>query len=286
MNLERTALILEGGGMRGVYTAGVLRFFMDQNLYLPYVIGVSMGACNGANYVAHQPERNRIVNIRYVSDSRFLSYRRLLLGGELFGMAFIFDTIPNALVPFDFETFLASKQRFIATVFDCQTGETVYFDKVGVSKNDLMKILQAGSSLPLVQKPVSYNGRTLMDGGLAVAVPIQKSIADGNQRHVLILTQPKGYRKKSSFINQLIRWRYRSYEGLCRGITARHIRYNETMELIDRLEEKKEVFVIRPARSLGVKRVERRKDKLYAAYDQGYADAKISFADLSSYLGK
>ena len=143
MNLERTALILEGGGMRGVYTAGVLRFFMDQNLYLPYVIGVSMGACNGANYVAHQPERNRIVNIRYVSDSRFISYRRLLLGGELFGMRFIFDTIPNALVPFDFETFLASKQRFIATVFDCQTGEAVYFDKVGLSKNDLTKILQA-----------------------------------------------------------------------------------------------------------------------------------------------
>ena len=125
-----------------------------------------------------------------------------------------------------------------------------------------------------------------MDGGLAVAIPIQKSMADGNHRHVLILTQPKGYRKKSSNINRLIRWRYRSYEGLCQGITTRHIRYNETMGLIDRLEEKKEVFVIRPDRSLMIGRAERRKDKLYAAYDQGYADGKICYADLCSYLEK
>lgn len=286
MNLNQTALILEGGGMRGVYTAGVLRYFMDQNLYLPYVIGVSMGACNGANYVAHQPERNRIVNIRYINESRFISYRRLLTGGELFGMEFIFDTIPNVLVPFDFETFMASAQRFIAVVFDCETGETLYFEKTGMGRDDLMKILRAGSCLPLVQKPLSYQGRVLMDGGLADPVPIRKSLADGNQRHILVLTQPKGYRKKTSDFAWLIRHRYRHYEGLCRGIATRQNRYNETMELIDRLEEKKEIFVIRPEKTLKAGRVERNKDRLYTVYDQGYAEAMACYAMLSSYLNQ
>ncbi|MCG6533315.1 MAG: patatin family protein [Syntrophales bacterium LBB04] len=284
MNLGQSALILEGGGMRGVYTAGVLRYFMDRNLYLPYVIGASMGACNGANYVAHQPERNRIVNIRYANESRFISTRRLLWGGELFGMGFIFDTIPNVLVPFDFETFMNSEQRFIAVVFDCQTGETVYIDKTGLTKNDLMNVLRAGSSLPLVQKPVSYKGHILMDGGLADPVPIQKSLTDGNLRHVLVLTQPKGFRKKTSDFAWLIRRRYRHFEGLCRGITQRQIHYNETMKLIDRMEEKKEIFVIRPQRPLKAGRIERNKDKLYADYDQGYSEASACYDDLCAYL--
>ncbi|MBA4393374.1 MAG: patatin family protein [Desulfobacca sp.] len=284
MNQNQTALILEGGGMRGVYTAGVLRYFMDRNLYFPYVVGVSMGACNGANYVAHQPERNRIVNIRYVNESRFISYRRLLRGGELFGMEFIFDTIPNVLVPFDFDTFRASEQRFIATVFDCQTGEALYFDKAGLSRDDLLKILQAGSCLPLLQKPVSYKGRILMDGGLADPVPIQKSIADGNQRHILVLTQPKDYRKTSSDFAWLIKRRYQRFEGLRRSIGTRQKRYNETMELIDIMEEQKEIFVIRPQRPLKAGRIERNKDKLYADYDQGYADAWACYGNLCAYL--
>jgi len=284
MDLKQTALVLEGGGMRGVYTAGVLRYFMDRNLYLPYVIGVSMGACNGANYVARQPERSRIVNIHYVQDRRFLSYPRLLFGGELFGMKLIFDTIPNKLAPFDYETFLGSTQRFIMIVFDCETGKTVYFDKTGLNKSELMTIFQAGTSLPLVQKPVFYQGRVLMDGGIADAVPIQKSIQDGNQRHVLVLTQPKGYRKKPSKIAWLVRRRYPRYKGLARGMAERHMRYNETMDLIDRLEAEGKVFVIRPGRALAVSRVERNSHKLYTVYNQGYAEAKACYDKLCFYL--
>jgi predicted patatin/cPLA2 family phospholipase len=282
--IDQSALILEGGGLRGVYTAGALRFFMDQDLYFPYVIGVSMGACNGANYVARQPERNRIVNIRYVRDRRFISYLRLLQGGELFGMDFIFDTIPNQLVPFDYATFRKSAQRFIAVVFDCQTGETVYIDKTGLTKEDLMAVLRAGSCLPLVQKPVSFKGRTLMDGGLADPVPLQKSVADGNRRHLLILTQAKGYRKTSSDFAWLVKRRYPHFEGLCRMIETRQKRYNETMEWVDHLEEKKEIFVIRPRNPLKAGRVERNKDRLYADYDQGYADASACYGDLCAYL--
>lgn len=283
MNLKSVGLVLEGGGMRGVYTAGVLRFFMDQHLYLPYVIGVSMGACNGANYVARQPERNRIVNIRYVKDTRFISYGRLLLGGELFGMRFIFNTIPRRLVPFDFETFQNSSQRFIVTATDCETGQAVYYEKQ-MRGDDLLHVLQAGCSLPLIQKPVRYDGRLLMDGGIADSVPIRKSIHDGNQRHVLVLTRPKGYRKKRSRMENLIRLRYRKYPGLCKAFAHRATGYNETMEFIDRLEDQKGVFVIRPSQSLAVGRTERNPEKLYAVYDQGYEDAKACYGALCAYL--
>lgn len=213
MDLGNGALILEGGGLRGIYTSGVLRFFMDRGIFFPYVIGVSMGACNAANYVSRQPERNRIVNTRYVNDGRYLSYWRLLTKGELFGMDFIFDTIPNSLVPFDFETFMASDVRCITTVIDCETGEALYYEKNEVGK-DYFKVLRASTSLPFMAKPIYYKGRVLMDGGLADSIPIQKSLSDGNSRHVLVLTRPKGYRKKRAHFVRLAYLRYTKYRLL------------------------------------------------------------------------
>ncbi|MBW1742509.1 MAG: patatin family protein [Deltaproteobacteria bacterium] len=283
MNLENGALILEGGGLRGVYTSGILRFFMDRGIFFPYVIGVSMGACNAANYVSRQPERNRIVNTRYVNDARYLSYWRLLTRGELFGMDFIFDTIPNSLVPFDFETFRESDVRCITTVIDCETGETLYYEKSEVGK-DYFKVLRASTSLPFMAKPVKYKGRVLMDGGLSDSIPIRKSLDDGNTRHVLVLTRPKGYRKKRSRLARLVYVRYPRYKGLCEAFSSRYAVYNDTMDFVDSIEERGEIFVIRPELDLNVGRAERNKDRLYAAYDQGYVDASERYAALSAYL--
>jgi len=284
IDLTGTALILEGGGLRGNYTAGVLRFLMDAGLHFPYVIGVSIGACNGSNYVARQPERNRVVNTRYVRDRRFLSYRRLFAGGGLFGMGFVFGTIPLQLVPFDFERFFASRQRHITTVTDCATGEPRYYEKDHLGRREFLRILQAGCSLPLLQKPVSFDGLVLMDGGIADPVPLRKSMADGNIRHVLILTQPCGYRKQASLLTRLIRLRYARYPGLGRVLADRHHHYNATMQWIDDLERKKEIVTIRPRASLAVSRAERNQDKLYAIYDQGYNDAEAHYAVLTTYL--
>ena len=282
---KHTALILEGGGMRGVYTAGVLRFFMERQLWFPYVIGVSMGACNGSNYVSRQPERNRVVNIRFVRDSRFLSYRRLLSGGELFGMPFIFDTIPNNLVPFDAETFLNSEQRFVSVAVDCMTGAAVYFEKKDVEdKTTFLTILQAGCALPLIQKPVRINGQWLMDGGIADSVPLGKSVADGNTRHVLILTQPAGYRKTRSRLAVMLRVRYPRFRGLIRALERRHDMYNQTMDRIDALEDAGKILVIRPKAALGIGRAERNQDKLYAVDDMGYRDAADRLEDTQQYL--
>lgn len=283
MDLHNTGLILEGGGLRGVYTSGVLRYFMDRGLYFPYVIGVSMGACNAASYISHQPERNRIVNIRYVRDPRHISYRRLLRQGELFGMDFVFDTVPNKLEPFDMDAFMNSDQECVTTATDCMTGEPVYFYKKDLG-DDYMTILQASCSLPFVAQPVHYQGRILMDGGLSDSIPLKKSMADGNSKNVVILTQPAHFRKTPSDAMRMVRLRYPAYPGMCRAFIDRPLHYNATLDLIDDMERNGEVFAIRPSVDLQVGRAERDQQKLYLTYDKGYADAERCYDKLSDYL--
>jgi predicted patatin/cPLA2 family phospholipase len=283
MDNENIGLVLEGGGLRGVYTSGVIRFFMDKRIEFPYVVGVSMGVCNGANYVSRQPERNRIVNIDFVNDPRYISYRRLLLKGELFGMEFIFNTIPFSLVPFDQKAFLGNEAKFVIGVTDCETGDAVYFEKSELG-NDAMDIFRATCSLPFLEKPVHYKGRIFMDGGVSDPIPIQKSIDDGNSRNVLILTRPKGYRKKPSYLYLLARLWYPKFKGLQRVLAVRHKRYNETMDMVDELERSGQAISIRPARTIGAGRVERNKKKLLTAYDQGYEDASSCYEKIKVFF--
>ncbi|MGE5681513.1 MAG: patatin-like phospholipase family protein [Bacillota bacterium] len=283
INIKNTGLVLEGGGMRGVYTSGVLQFFMEKELYFPYVIGVSMGACNAANYISRQPGRNRIVNINYVNDLRYLSFRRLFTQGELFGMDFIFNTIPNSLEPFDYDTFWNNKAKCITTVTDCKTGEALYFEK-NEAGEDYMKILQASSSLPFISKAVKYKGRIIMDGGLSDSIPIKKSICDGNKKNVVILTQPKGYRKNPEPLSRFARFKYSELAGLCNALEHRHFHYNETIDFIESLDQKGEIFIIRPDEKLQAGRIDRNKSRLFAVYDQGYKDASDKFIKLAEFL--
>ncbi len=274
---------MEGGGLRGIYTSGVLRFFMDKGITFPYVVGVSMGACNGANYVSDQAERNRIVNTRFVNDPRYISYRRLFLKGELFGMNFIFNTIPNQLVPFDYQAFNSSPQKFIVGATDCNTGQAVYFDHKEF-QDDFLLILQASCSLPFMAHVTKYKEMELMDGGISDSIPLHKSMTDGNKKHVLILTQPEGYRKKPSSWNRLVGLKYPQYPGLYQALKTRHQRYNEVSDEIDSLLESQKVFAIRPKKKLKIGRAERNKEKLMLAYDTGYYDAMDRYEDLVSYL--
>ncbi len=282
MDYEKIGLVLEGGGLRGVYTSGVIRFFMDKGIIFPYVVGVSMGVCNGANYISRQPERSRIVNIDFVNDPRYISYRRLLLKGELFGMDFIFHTIPFSLVPFDQNTFLRNEAKFVIGVTDCETGDPVFYEKSELG-DDAMDIFRATCSLPFLAKPVHYRGRVFMDGGVIDPVPIQKSIDDGNRRNVLILTRPKGYRKKPSHLHLLAQLWYPKFKGLHRALAVRHIKYNKTMDMVDKLEKSGQTISIRPTKTIEAARVERNKDKLHAAYDQGYEDASSCYERLRSF---
>lgn len=283
MVINQSGLILEGGGLRGVYTSGVLRYFMDQNLYFPYVIAVSMGACNAANYISNQPERNRIVNIRYVNEARYMSYVRAVLKGELFGMDFMFNTLPNSLVPFDFKTFSQNPVKFYVVVTDCITGRPLYFNKDEIG-SDFLTVLKASCSLPLVSKPVQYQGRMLMDGGISDSIPIQKSMDDGNKKHVVILTTPAGQRKKPSHWKKLIKKRYPHFPGMCKALVSRHTAYNSTLDLLENQNDEGKLFIIRPKTGPNVGRVTRSKDKLYALYDQGYEETAKVFSDLLDYL--
>jgi predicted patatin/cPLA2 family phospholipase len=242
-----------------------------------------MGACNAANYVSRQLGRNRIVNIKYINDERYLSFKKLLTTGELFQMGFIYNMLPKTLEPFDYETFYESKMKCIAVATDCKTGEALYYEKNDLGE-DYMKVLQASSSLPFIAKPVKFRGKILMDGGMSDSIPVRKSMLDGNAKNVIILTQPEDYRKKPESGAKLARWRYPHFPGLCTALSNRHIEYNETVEYVAQLEKEGKAFVIRPKAALNTGRVERNQKKLYDVYDIGYKDAEECYEELVKFL--
>lgn len=280
--MEQIGLVLEGGGMRGVYTAGLLDFFMEEGLYFPYVIGVSAGACNATSYISRQKGRNKIVNIDYIKDPRYISYRNLLKEKSLFGMDFIFDEIPNRLTPFDYDRFYSSEQRFVITTTDCHTGKPVYFEKHSCS--NILSVLRASSSLPFLAQPVEYEGFTLLDGGVSDPIPVKKSIEDGNLRNVIVLTRNKGYRKKPFKMKLLARKMYPDYECLVGSLFRRHEVYNETLDYIEKLESENKAFVFRPSSPIKVSRIEKDRKKLDSLYEMGYEDAKRSICKLKEWM--
>lgn len=259
--------------MRGVYTAGALDYLMEQELYYPYIVGVSAGACNATSYISRQIGRNRKVTVDFARDPRYLSYRNLLREKSIFGMKFIFDEIPRRLVPFDFDAFYGSEQTFVVGTMDALTGEPVYFTKHD-EPEAMMSIVQASSSLPFVSKPVLLGGRELLDGGICDPIPIRKSIADGNERNVIILTQVESYRKRPFKWGALAKRLYPKYRGLIDVMSMRHQTYNETLDYVDELEKSNQAIVIRPSVNLEVSRVEKDPIKLAAMYELGYRDAE------------
>ncbi|MDD9267978.1 patatin family protein [Paenibacillus sp. GCM10023248] len=271
--MEGIGLVLEGGGMRGVYTAGVLEYFMEQDWYFPYVVGVSAGACNAVSYISKQRGRNKKVTIDYIGDHRYLSYRNLLRYKSIFGMDFIFNELPNKLVPFDYDTFYSSPQQFAIGTTDAHTGEPIYYTKHQLQLQT-MPIVQASSSLPFVATPIHYEGRTLFDGGLVDPIPVQKSLADGNRKHVIVLTKEEGYRKTPFKQRWLAKSFYPKYDGLVDVLVNRSEIYNGTLELVRKMEEDGSAIVIRPSSKVVVGRMEKSPKKLEALHELGYEDAK------------
>ena len=270
-------LVLEGGGMRGLYTAGVLEFFLEKGMEFGYIIGVSAGACNAASYISKQKGRNKIVNTKVINDVRFVSFRNLILKGSLFGMDFIFDEIPNQLIPFDYETFYKSPVDFKVTATDCNTGRPVYFNKTNFDQQ--LTVLRASSSLPLVSPMVRYAGYSLLDGGIADPLPINRAIDDGCKKVIVVLTRNNGYKKEPvNFLEQLLyKIKYRNYPQLIKALMKKHIIYHKAMDYIEYLEQKGQAVVIRPTRTLTVGRYEKNADKLLELHRQGYEDASDTY---------
>lgn len=281
--MDESGLILEGGGMKGVYTAGVLEYFMEKDRYFPYVVGVSAGACNAASYLSRQPGRNKTVMIDFVRHPDYLSFRNLMQKRELFGMDLIFDQIPNELVPFDFKTFHAAKEHFFIGTTDCLTGQPVYFEKNDYP-NDILAIVRASSSLPFMSKGVTFNGCLLMDGGISDPIPLRKALADGVEKPVILLTKHKGYRKKISRISKTSRYFYKEYTGLNYALEMHWQHYNDQLEEIEQLEREGKAFVIRPSSDLRIRNAERDPGKLEQFYNQGYSDARSLFESMENWL--
>ncbi|MGD7021838.1 patatin-like phospholipase family protein [Rossellomorea vietnamensis] len=279
MLFDQTGLVLEGGGMRGVYTAGVLEYLLENEVEFPYVIGVSAGACIAASYLSKQKGRNKKVNIGFAGDPNYLSWRNYFKNRELFGMDFVFNEIPNKIVPYDYEAFQNSTSQFVIGTTDCHTGESVYHNRSDYGE-DVLTPIRASSSLPFVAPVVQFQSRHLLDGGISDPIPVRKAEADGYSKNVVILTRNKGYLKSPSKFNYLVKRKYPQYPGLREAMMNRYKVYNETVEYLEKEEEKGSVFIIRPEMPLKVGRIERNPRKLEELYNQGYGDARLRFEEL------
>jgi predicted patatin/cPLA2 family phospholipase len=272
INMHHCGLILEGGGMRGVFTAGVLDFFMDKKLMFSDVYGVSAGSCHACSYLSGQRKRAFDVNVDYLDDKRYCSLHSLRKTGDLFGVDMLYNQIPNVLNPYDYDTYNRYKGNFYAVLTDCETGQAVY-QKVGDMHKDIIYI-RASSSLPLLSRIVEVDGRKYLDGGIADSIPVRQSVKSGVAKNIVVLTRPEGYRKSPNRLAPLIRYKYRDYPALGQAVANRHINYNQSLDYIKKEEEKGNVFVIRPDGDIHIGRVEKNREKLTKLYEHGYETAK------------
>ena len=277
-----TALILEGGGTRGFYSAGVFEAFMDAGIMFPYVIGVSAGAANAMSYISYQKMRNRVILEKYVGNHQYVSRRNLLRHRTLFGYDFIFETVPTQHVFFDRENFDNMDIRFLTGAVDCTTGKTVWFEKSDIC--DKYVVTRASCSVPLLAKIVKHGDLSLLDGGISDPIPIEKSIADGNNFHVIVLTRNSGYSKKPFKHGWLLKRFYKEYPQLIETILNRHETYNRQLALCEKLAHEKRALIIRPNKPLSVDRTSANIDKLLKLYDDGHMEGAEAVQVLTNML--
>ncbi len=279
--MNKIGLVLEGGGMRGLFTAGVLDCFLDEGIDVDKVIGVSAGACHGCSFVSKQKGRAKATNLDYLKDKRYCSFYSWITTGDLFGAKFLYDTIPNELNKFDHEVFNKNSTELISVMTDVETGEAVYYPLKDMSKD--IQALRASASLPLVSKMVEVNGRYYLDGGISDSVPLKK-IQESCDKVIVILTQERGYRKKASKSVKLVEFLYRKYPRLVQRMKSRHIDYNETMDYLDKEEKVGNVFVVTPDQKVEIGRIEKDREKLETLYQQGYQVAKGKIEEIKKFM--
>ncbi len=267
------SLVLEGGGMRGLYTCGVLDYFMDNGIKFPKIYGVSAGAGHAMSYVSWQRGRAGRVGIEYVDDWRYCSKRSMLVTGGMFGVKFIYETIPAKLDFFDYDTFNNNDMKLIAVCSNVETGKAMYIP-VDDSRRD-MKYVYASGSLPLVSKIVKTPYGKLLDGGICDSIPVRHALTESDFC-VAVLTQPAGFVKKPTEAMSLIKLRYGKYKKFVEANANRHKDYNESLAIVEKEERAGRVLSIRPSCPIDVSRIEKDKTKLWNLYGLGYNDAKNS----------
>jgi len=280
----KTCFVLEGGALRGLYTAGVLDYLFDKKVNIDCIIGVSAGALFGVNYFSKQPGRGLRYNLKYCNDKRYMSIRSLLLTGNIVNKNFAYYKVSNVLDPFDNETFKKSKKDFYAVVTNTITGLPEYI-KI-TSPLEQMEELRATSAMPLLSRMIKINGNRYLDGAVADSIPVMKALEMGYDRVVVVLTQPYEYRKPAFTPKNMkrIMKRYKNHPMLVKALFNRSDMYNETLDKIKELEKSKKIFVIRPSQDVDINPVKKKKEDLQRVYDTGYKDIENNYKDLLKYL--
>ena len=270
MQLDRkTGLVLEGGGMRGVFTSGVLDAFMKHELYFPYVVAVSAGACNGLSYMSRQPRRARYSNIDMLRKYDYISLKSLLTQGSIFDPNILYERFPNEIVPFDYETYRKNRATFEMVTTNCVTGRAEYLSEKDDAKR-MTAIVKASSSLPYVAQITEVDGIPMLDGGIVDSIPVVRAIDKGYSPNVVVMTRNRGFRSSERDF-KIPRFVYKDYPRLRVALSRRVEVYNQQLELIERMEDWGEVICIRPQRPMEVERICRDVEKLERLYEEGFA---------------
>ena len=272
MEILKGALCLEGGSLRGLFTAGVLDAFLDNELYIEYVNGVSAGSMNGMNYISKQSGRAKRINIKYLHDKRYISYKTMFKSRQIFNFDFLFEEISNNLDPFDWDTFKGMNQKYEVVATDVKTGESRYFDKDNCS--DIVAAVKASASIPIMSKMIDVDKRKYLDGGISTSIAYKRAFELGYDRAIVVLTREDGYRKKPiSKINERL---YKSYfkplPNLIEKLMTVPERYNMMQEEMDELANEGKLLIIRPPKKVTVQRIEKNLAKLESLYNEGYEE--------------
>ncbi len=284
-NAQKVCLCLEGGSMRGLYTAGILDTFMDEGIQIDGFVGVSAGAVFGVNYFSNQRGRVLRYNKQFCNDPRYSGLRSLITTGNLVNRQFAYYDVTTIYDVFDDEAFIKNNTGYIMTATDMETGKAEYFETKSVL--DSLEIVRATSGIPFATRPVDVGGRKYLDGGVSDSIPIRKCLELGYGKIIVVLTRPLSYRKKpySSAAMAAVKMKYRKYPRFVEAIANRHQNYNESIDLIKELEASGKIFVFRPPTALDVGMLEKSAEKLQAVYDLGASDCLNRLDDLREYLG-
>ena len=279
----KVGLVLEGGALRGIYTAGVLDVLLKNNVKVDKIIGVSAGALFGVNYKSNQPGRALRYNLKYCNNKNYMSYHSLLTTGNIVNKEFCFDKLVNELDPFDFDTFSNNKIDFYATVTNVETGKAEYHLIKDLRNEKDSEYLRASGSMPFISQIVEIDGKKYLDGAIADSIPIDKMLTMSVDKIIVVPTRPIDFRrrKKTAIFNKL---KYKKYPKFVDKLSNRYKMYNKEVERIIDLENQGKVFVIRPSRFVNIKRLEKNPEIIQEMYDLGVSDTKSKLKELKKYL--
>ena len=269
---NKTGLVLEGGGMRGVFTCGVLDYLMDNKIRFPYTVGVSAGACNGLSYMSHQRGRGKYSNIDLLAKYKYIGIRPLIKHRMLIDQTLLFHRFPDRILPYNYKAYAENPNRFEMVTTDCLTGRACYWEEK-YDEGHIIDIVKASSSLPYACPIIPVDGRPMLDGGIVDSIPLLRAFEQGCEKCVVVLTRNRGYRKSVGKV-YVPKFIYKEYPRLRVALRNRNKLYNAQLELVERLEDEGKIVVIRPEQPIVVGRMETNVKKLTDLYNQGYACAK------------